>query len=53
MFTIKKQMLIGTENGNLLLFQIDYDNKKDTFNEKSTLMTNLKGCVYGIGVSLN
>lgn len=45
-----KQFLIGTDNGNIIGYQLDYDLKKDQVTEKSVNLIILKGSIYGIGV---
>jgi|LauGreDrversion4_2_1035121.scaffolds.fasta_scaffold964365_2 hypothetical protein len=48
-----KQFLIGTDNGNIIGYQLDYDPKKDQITEKSVNLITLKGSIYGIGVLVN
>lgn len=43
-------MLIGTETGNVMSYQLDYDIKKDFIIEKSSNLINLKQKISGIGV---
>lgn len=44
------QILIGSDNGNIYSYQIDYDIKQDTLKEKMTHLIQLKqGTIYGIG----
>ena len=44
------QILIGSDNGNIYSYQVDYDLKLDTIKEKLTSLIQLKpGTIYGIG----
>ena len=43
-------MLIGTDSGNIISFQIDYDIKKDQITEKMVTVINLKQKIAGIAV---